>query len=245
MNPIRMSGLVGGLAGVALLPACGSSSNSDAGGLCAAIAEVNGHRYNSSETYAASPSSSARPRPAHCRPRVRRRRGHHHPRLGHRRYPHQRRGLCTQRIRCPGHPRQRRRRLETRLRPTSQAQQVIPALTASPLNRTTPLEFMTVAWMNAMGLVEHPHMPLSGRGRFPHGAGAQRSPAARRLPMTTQRMPPTASPTSTRRTTNQTMKVAFGTRKFDSSGVGMTAIVWQWLMAAQSGNVLTCRCPSA
>ena len=51
MNPIRMSGLVGGLAGVALLPACGSSSNSDAGGLCAAIAEVNGHRYNSSETY--------------------------------------------------------------------------------------------------------------------------------------------------------------------------------------------------
>ena len=154
------------------------------------------------------------PRPAHCRPRVRRRRGHHHPRLGHRRYPHQRRGLCTQRIRCPGHPRQRRRRLETRLRPTSQAQQVIPALTASPLNRTTPLEFMTVAWMNAMGLVEHPHMPLSGRGRFPHGAGAQRSPAARRLPMTTQRMPPTASPTSTRRTTNQTMKVVFGTRKF-------------------------------
>ena len=51
MNPMRISGLVAGLASVALLPACGSSSNRGAGGLCAGIAQVNGHRYNSAETY--------------------------------------------------------------------------------------------------------------------------------------------------------------------------------------------------
>src|SRR4051812_14705492 len=51
MNPLRISGLVAGLASVALLTGCGHSSKSDAGGLCAAFARVNGHRYNSAETY--------------------------------------------------------------------------------------------------------------------------------------------------------------------------------------------------